>query len=72
MAQKNLQSHLVFFVIFWGVVKPSPLGMSVTNWLTVPDPDDDECETVSGMRIDRGNRSTRRKPASVPLCPPQI
>jgi hypothetical protein len=25
-----------------------------------------------GMRIGRGNRSTRRKPASVPLCPPQI
>jgi hypothetical protein len=24
------------------------------------------------MRIDRGNRSTRRKPAPVPLCPPQI
>jgi hypothetical protein len=25
-----------------------------------------------GMRIDRGNRSTRRKPAPVPLCPSQI
>jgi hypothetical protein len=24
------------------------------------------------MKIDRGNRSTRRKPAPVPLCPPQI
>jgi hypothetical protein len=24
------------------------------------------------MRIGRGNRSTRRKPAPVPLCPPQI
>jgi hypothetical protein len=24
------------------------------------------------MRIDRGNRSTRRKPAKVPLCQPQI
>jgi hypothetical protein len=24
------------------------------------------------MRIDRGNRSTRRKPAPAPLCPPQI
>jgi hypothetical protein len=31
-----------------------------------------ECGTVCGMRIDRGNRSTRRKPAPVPLCPPQI
>jgi hypothetical protein len=33
---------------------------------------DDECGAVGGMRIGRGNRSTRRKPASVPLCPPQI
>jgi hypothetical protein len=24
------------------------------------------------MRIGRGNRSTRRKPAPVPFCPPQI
>jgi hypothetical protein len=24
------------------------------------------------MKIDRGNRSTRRKPAPAPLCPPQI
>jgi hypothetical protein len=31
----------------------------------------DECG-VSGMRIGRGNRSTLRKPAAVPLCPPQI
>jgi hypothetical protein len=29
--------------------------------------DDDECEAISGMRIDKGNR----KPAPVPLCPPQ-
>jgi hypothetical protein len=27
---------------------------------------------VGGMRIGRVNRSTRRKPAPVPLCPPQI
>jgi hypothetical protein len=24
------------------------------------------------MKIRRGNRSTRRKPAPAPLCPPQI
>jgi hypothetical protein len=34
--------------------------------------DDDECGTGGGIRIGRGNRSTRRKPAPVPLCPPQI
>jgi hypothetical protein len=33
---------------------------------------DNECGEVGGMRIGRGNRNTRRKPAPVPLCPPQI
>jgi hypothetical protein len=32
----------------------------------------DDYGAVGGMRIGRGNRSTRRKPAPVPLCPPQI
>jgi hypothetical protein len=32
----------------------------------------DECGAVGGMRIGRGNRGTWRKPAQVPLCPPQI
>jgi hypothetical protein len=34
--------------------------------------DDDECEAVGGMRICRGNWSTRRKPAPLTLCPPHI
>jgi hypothetical protein len=34
--------------------------------------DDDEYGAVSGMRIGKENRSARRKPALVPLCPPQI
>jgi hypothetical protein len=55
----------------------SPLGTSATIWPIVPaldneDDDDDECGAVGGMRIGRGNHSTRRKPAPVPLCPPQI
>jgi hypothetical protein len=29
----------------------------------------DECGAVGEIRIGRGNRSTRRKPALVPLCP---
>jgi hypothetical protein len=33
---------------------------------------DDDCGAVGGMRIGRGNRSTRRKVASVPLYSPQI
>jgi hypothetical protein len=36
------------------------------------DDDDDECGAFCGMRIGKGNRSTRRKPTPLPLCPPQI
>jgi hypothetical protein len=32
----------------------------------------DDCGAISGIKIVRGNRSTRRKPAPAPLCPPQI
>jgi hypothetical protein len=31
-----------------------------------------EEEKIGGMRISRGNRRIRRKPATVTLCPPQI
>jgi hypothetical protein len=44
--------------------------MSATIWPIVPAPDDDECGAVGGMNIDRGNRSTPRKPAAVSRCPP--
>jgi hypothetical protein len=27
---------------------------------------------IGGMKIGRGNQSTRRKPTPAPLCPPQI
>jgi hypothetical protein len=41
------------------------------RWPIVPVPDDDECGAVSGM-TGRGNRSTLRKPVTVPLFPPQM
>jgi hypothetical protein len=34
--------------------------------------DGDDCGAIGKMRIGRGNWSTRRNPAPVPLCPPQI
>jgi hypothetical protein len=47
-----------------------PLGTATTNRPIVAAPGDyDDGET--GEMIGRGNRSTRRKPAPVPLCPPQ-
>jgi hypothetical protein len=53
-------------------VRLSPLGTSATIWPIVPAPDDDECGAVGGMRIGRGSRRTRRKPAPASLCPSQI
>jgi hypothetical protein len=34
--------------------------------------DDDDFGEIGGMRIGRGNRSTRRKLAPTPFCPPEI
>jgi hypothetical protein len=31
-----------------------------------------DCGAIGGMKIGKGNRSTRRKPAPASLCPPQI
>jgi hypothetical protein len=54
-------------------VRLSPLGTSATvGLLYQPRMIDDDYGAVGGMRIGRGNRSTRRKPAPVPLCPPRI
>jgi hypothetical protein len=53
-------------------VRLSPLGTAATVWTIVPAPDDNDCGATGGMRIGRGNRITRRKPAPVPLCAPQI
>jgi hypothetical protein len=44
-----------------------PLGTTATNRPIVPAPGDYDDGEIGG----RGNRCTRRKPAPVPLCPPQ-
>jgi hypothetical protein len=33
---------------------------------------DGDCGEIGGIKIGRRNRSTRRKPAAAPLCPPQL
>jgi hypothetical protein len=48
-----------------------PLGTAATNKTFVPSQGDYDDGEFGGMMIGRGNRSTRRKPAPVPLCPPQ-
>jgi hypothetical protein len=54
-----------------GGVQLGPLGTAAINRPIVPFPGDYDDGEIGGM-IGRGNRSTRRKPAPVPLCPPQI
>jgi hypothetical protein len=52
-----------------GGVQLDQLGTAATNTPLVPAPGDYDGE-IGGM-IGRGDRSTRRKPAPLPLCRPQ-
>jgi hypothetical protein len=63
-----------FFSVPLGGVRLSPLGTSATVGLLYQPRmiDDDDYGVVGGIRIGRGNRNTRRKPAPEPLFPPQI
>jgi hypothetical protein len=54
-----------------GGVQLGPLGTAATNRPIVPAPGDYDDGEIGGM-IGRGNRSTQRKPAPMPLTPPQI
>jgi hypothetical protein len=73
----NIFIHMILydFCLLPYIVRLSPLGTATTTGLLLYQPqktDDGDCGAVGGMRIGRGNRITRRKPAPVPLCPPQI
>jgi hypothetical protein len=48
-----------------------PPCTTATSRPIVPAPGDYDDLEIGGMIIGRGNRSTRRKPAPVPLFPPQ-
>jgi hypothetical protein len=56
-----------FIGIVGGGVQLDPLGTAATNRPTVPAPGDYDVGEIGGMMIGKGNRSTRRKPAPVPL-----
>jgi hypothetical protein len=61
-----------FFLIgiVGGGVQLGPLGTAASNRPIMPAPGDYDDGEIGGM-IGRGNRSTRRKPTPMPLCPPQ-
>jgi hypothetical protein len=52
-------------------VQLGPLGTAVINRPIGPILGDYNDGEIGGMTIGRGNRSTGRKPAPVPLCPLQ-
>jgi hypothetical protein len=52
-------------------VQLGPFGTAATNRPIVPTPADYDDGEISRMMISRRIRSIRRKPAPVPLCPPQ-
>jgi hypothetical protein len=54
-----------------GGAQLGPLGTGATNGPIVPAPSDYDNGAIGGM-IGRRNQSTRRNPAPVLLCPPQI
>jgi hypothetical protein len=60
----------VFFLVLWGGVRLSPLGLRPLTCLLYQPQMIDECGAGGGMRTDRGNRNIHRIP--VPLYPPQI
>jgi hypothetical protein len=65
-------SYWDFFLVFWGGVRLSPLGTSTNIWPFVQAPDDRWWLWSIMWNEDwQGNRSTRRKPAPMPLSPPQ-
>jgi hypothetical protein len=67
--EQRVHLGLIFLIrIVEGGVQLGPLGTSATDWPIVSNYDGEFC----GMKIDRRNLSTRRKPAPASLCPPQI
>jgi hypothetical protein len=66
---------LIFIIIIIiSGVRLSPLVTAATIGLLYQPRmiDDVDFGAIGGMKIGRGNRSIRRKPASLPLCPPQV
>jgi hypothetical protein len=63
-----------FIIIILSGVRLSPLGSAATTGLLYQPQmvDDADCRAIGGMKFGTGNRSTRRKFAPAPLCPPQI
>jgi hypothetical protein len=65
-------SQFLIFITSYVGVRLSAFGTSATNWPVVQSRIINEYVVYGGMRMGRGSRSIRRKPAPMPLCPPQF
>jgi hypothetical protein len=65
---------VVVWPFFISGVGLSPLGTAATSGLLYKPQviDEGDCGAIGGIKIGRGNWSTRRKPAPAPLCPSRI
>jgi hypothetical protein len=64
------QCRIFLIGIVGGGVQLDPIGTVATNRPSVPAQGDYDDGEIGGM-IGRGNRCIPRKPAPMPLCPPQ-
>jgi hypothetical protein len=69
-SHRNLTPDFFLNCYSGGGVQLGPLGTTATIKPIVPTPVDYDDGELGGMMSGRGDRSTRRKPAPVPLCPP--
>jgi hypothetical protein len=69
---KAMEVFFFYYYSEWG--KTESLGsVATTGLLYRPQMiGDGDCGEIGGIKIGRGNRSTRRKPSPAPLCPLQI
>jgi hypothetical protein len=65
----RLWRHILLFFIIVSGMRLSPLGTAATTGVLYQPQmiDDGDCGETGGMKIGRGNRSTRRKAAPAPL-----
>jgi hypothetical protein len=68
-----LLPFVLLFIILSGV-RMSPFGTATTIGLLYQPQmtDDSDCGATGEVKIGRGNRSTRKRPVTVPLCAPHI
>jgi hypothetical protein len=63
---------IIIIIIIIGRVGLSPSGTAAASGLLYKPQmiDEGDCGAIGGMKIGRGHRSTWKKPAPAPLCPP--